>query len=95
MGECKETKKDNFKSNILLYEEWRKRERLSRVRKGKKFTEEHKRNIALNHADISGKNHPCYGKHFKWITNGLLEQRLDEGKILPEGFQYGRIKWKK
>lgn len=71
------------------------RERLSRVRKGKKFTEEHKRNIALNHADISGKNHPCYGKHFKWITNGLLEQRLDEGKILPEGFQYGRIKWKK
>lgn len=71
------------------------REHLSRVKKGRKFSEEHRRNIALNHADISGKNHPCYGKHFKWITNGSVEQRLDEGKLLPEGFQYGRIKYKK
>ena len=68
------------------------KEHLSKVKKGKKFSEEHKRNIALNHADISGKNHPCYGKHFRWITNGLVEQRLNEGKTLPEGFQYGRIK---
>ena len=71
------------------------REHLSKVKKGRKFSEEHKRKIALNHADISGKNHPCYGKHFKWITNGLVEQRLDEGETLTEGFQYGRIKWKK
>ena len=71
------------------------KEHLSRVKKGRKFSDEHRRNIALNHADISGKNHPCYGKHFKWITNGLVEQRLDEGKSIPEGFQYGRIKYKK
>lgn len=70
-------------------------EHLSRVKKGRKFSEEHKRNISLNHADLSGKNHPCYGKHFKWITNGLVEQRLDEGKELPEGFQFGRIKFKR
>ena len=31
--------------------------------KGKKFTEEHRRKISENHADMSGKNNPFYGKH--------------------------------
>lgn len=71
------------------------REHLSRVKKGKKFTEEHKRKIALNHADLSGENHPCFGKHFKWINNGKVEHRLDDGEQIPDGFKYGRIKYKK
>lgn len=68
------------------------KEHLSRVKKGRKFTEEHKRNIALNHADFSGSKHPCFGKHFKWINNGIVEQRLNEGLDIPIGFVYGRIK---
>lgn len=68
------------------------REHLSRVKKGRKFAEEHKRNIALNHADFSGSKHPCFGKRFKWINNGIVEQRLSEGLDIPIGFVYGRIK---
>lgn len=68
------------------------KEHLSRVKKGRKFTEEHKRNIALNHADFSGSKHPCFGKRFKWINNGVVEQRLNEGLDIPIGFVYGRIK---
>ena len=68
------------------------KEHLSRVKKGRKFTEEHKRNIALNHADFSGNKHPCFGKRFKWINNGIVEQRLNEGLDIPVGFVYGRIK---
>lgn len=30
--------------------------------KGRKLTEEHRKKLSENHADISGKNHPMYGK---------------------------------
>lgn len=35
--------------------------KISESRKGMKFTEEHKRNISLNHADQSGENNGCWG----------------------------------
>jgi len=35
--------------------------KISEARKGMKFTEEHKRNISLNHADQSGENNGCWG----------------------------------
>jgi len=30
--------------------------------KGKHFSEEHKRKLSINHANVSGKNHPLYGR---------------------------------
>lgn len=38
------------------------KKKISDKNKGRKFTEEHKHNISKNHADISGKNNPMYGK---------------------------------
>lgn len=36
---------------------------------GVPFTEERKRHLSENHADVSGKNNPCYGK--KWTTEQI------------------------
>lgn len=66
------------------------REHLSRVKKGKKFTEEHKKNISLNHADFSGSKHPLFGSKFIWINNGKRRFRF-KGKEneIPKGFIKG------
>lgn len=47
--------------NVIHYEEWNKK--VSESLKGRKLSEEHCKNISLNHADFSGINHPMYGKH--------------------------------
>jgi len=39
------------------------RDRLSKAHTGKKFSEEHKSNIALNHHDVSGENNPMFGRN--------------------------------
>ena len=55
--------------------------------KGIVFTKEHKENISKNHADVSGKNNPMYGKtHSKEsrekIRLGNLDKKIsDESKI--------------
>ena len=36
------------------------RKKISKGKKGKKFSEEHKRNLRKNHADLSGSNHPMW-----------------------------------
>jgi len=39
------------------------KEKLSIASKGKPKSEEHRKNIKKNHADVSGENNPMYGKH--------------------------------
>lgn len=47
--------------------------KISESNKGKKLTDEHKQNISKNHADVSGKNNPMYGK----TTSGSFKTGLD------------------
>ena len=66
------------------------KEHLSRVKKGKKFSEEHKRNIALNHADFSGSKHPLFGSKFIWINDGQKRMRFNgKENEIPSGFIKG------
>jgi hypothetical protein len=39
------------------------RDKLSKAHTGKKFSEEHKSNISLNHYDVSGENNPMFGRN--------------------------------
>lgn len=66
------------------------REHLSRVKKGKRFTEEHKRKISLNHADFSGSKHPLFGSRFIWINNGKIRMRFNgKENEIPKDFIKG------
>lgn len=66
------------------------REHLSKVKKGKRFTEEHKRKISLNHADFSGSKHPLFGSRFIWINNGKIRMRFNgKENEIPKGFIKG------
>ena len=66
------------------------KEHLSRVKKGKKFSEEHKRKIALNHADFSGSKHPLFGSKFIWINDGQKRMRFNgKENEIPSGFIKG------
>ena len=55
----------------------------------------HKKAMSLNHADISGKNNPMYGrsiiaeKNLKWYTDGNNEIYAIEGQQ-PDGWYNGR-----
>lgn len=63
--------------------------------KGKKMSEEYRRIVSENHADVSGRNNPNYGRHDmrgrKWFNNGIVCVRELE---CPEGFVPGRLKKK-
>ena len=65
-------------------------EYLSRVRKGHSVSDETRRKIKQNHADFRGKNHPCYGIKYRWVTNGVKNVRLHEGEESPNGFYLGK-----
>jgi len=58
-------------------------------------TEEHKAAMSLNHANVSGKNNPMYGrsavteKNLKWYTDGINEKYCTEG-TQPTGWYRGR-----
>lgn len=39
------------------------REKLSKLNKGRKLSEEHRKKVSEHHADVSGKNNPMYGVH--------------------------------
>ena len=67
------------------------REHLSKLKKGIKFTEEHKNNIKLHHADFSGSKHPLFGVRYKWITDGLTNKRVSLETEIPEGWWNGKI----
>lgn len=63
------------------------------------FTEEHKKNISKNHADVNGKNNPMYGKNHtketldkikekkrKWFKEiGYNEYQINNMKIRSQG----------
>ena len=67
-------------------------EKLSKERKGIKFSEETKRKISENHADFRGDKHPLYGSRFIWITNGIENKRFNGGELeIPIGWRKGKI----
>lgn len=45
--------------------------RLKGIKKGA-FTEEHKKNLSLNHADVNGKNNPAYVNHSRIVKAGIV-----------------------
>ena len=56
---------------------------------GKKFSEEHRRNISKNHADVSNKNNPNYGKLGKNSPNWKGGSKLSRAKINAKRKQFG------
>jgi len=69
------------------------KEHIEKLKKPK--SDEHKLALSLNHADVSGKNNPMYGrsiiaeKDLKWYTNGEEEKYCVEGTE-PQGWYRGR-----
>jgi len=67
----------------------------AKLRKPK--TEKHKKNLSINHANVSGSNNPMHGrsiakeKNLKWYNNGEKEIYVTEGHQ-PKEFNKGRIK---
>lgn len=57
--------------------------KLSKIRKGKSFSEEHKRHLSES---MKGK------KHGKWVTNGSIEKMIPPNTEPEEGWAYGRLK---
>ena len=63
---------------------------LSELKKGIKFTDEHKRNISKYHADFKGSKHPLYGVKYKWMTNGQINKRVPVDFDIPKGWYNGK-----
>ena len=55
--------------------------KLSLVNKGRKASEETRKKISQNHADVSGKKNPMYGKH---LERGQAVRCLDNNKIYKD-----------
>lgn len=59
---------------------------------GIKMTEQQKIKISeslkKNHSRQGSKNSQ-YGKHYKWITNGVVQKKLYDGMDIPIGFRFG------
>lgn len=60
--------------------------KISVAKKGKQFSEEHKRKISENHADFSGENHPLYGTHPSEETKAKISE-ANRGENNP---RYGK-----
>lgn len=56
------------------------KEKISEQLTGRTFSDEHKKNISLNHADVSGKNNPFFGKN-----------HTDEQRKLMSGQRTGTV----
>jgi hypothetical protein len=57
---------------------------------GKRHSEETKRKMSLNHADMSGKNNPFFGKHHSEETRKELSE-TNKGKSISEEARKARI----
>ena len=58
------------------------RQKMSDVRKGKRFSEEHRANLSKS---------LCGKKHGKWYNNGIIEKLYFENEKLPQDFIPGRL----
>ena len=66
------------------------REGISKGNKGKPKTEEHKRNMSINHADYSGENHPQYGKPRLEKTKQLMSKNRTGKCVGKDHYLYGK-----
>lgn len=62
--------------------------KISNTLKGRKLSEEHKKHVKENHTDVSGENHPMYGKHHTQSTKDKISKNNG-------GFKKGHIPWNK
>jgi group I intron endonuclease len=62
------------------------RQKMSRAMKGRIFSEEHKQKLRENHARLSGKDHPCYGKKL----SKEHREKIRNSKIGPKNPMYGK-----
>ena len=85
-----ETKKKMSASrkNHPMYKNKDRNDKISNSKKGHKVSEETKRKIS---EAKKGKTSPNKGKHYKWITNGIENKRIDKNIPIPDGFRRGRI----
>jgi len=67
------------------------RQKLSKIHKGRKMTEEARQRLILNHADFSGKNNPMYGvpspmkgKHHSDETIKVISRKLKGRRLSKE-----------
>lgn len=59
---------------------------------GKHHTDETKQKLSENHADVSGKNNPCYGK--KLMNNGITQKYIPKDEVemyLEQGWKLGKL----
>lgn len=66
------------------------KQKMSSAQKGKPKTEEHKKHLAI--AFSSGKTQ---SRGSKWYNNGVINKRLYEDQLIPNGFVKGRLKKEK
>jgi hypothetical protein len=69
------------------------RDKVSKTLKGRMISDEHRKNIVLNHPNFKGKNNPLYGKRWK-MSNGHKEHHdavLEEmARYKKQGFKVMR-----
>ncbi len=77
---------DKFKKSIKCEKRGKK---ISNALKGRKFSEEHKVNLSINHADVSGSGNPFYGKsHTEETRRRLRKNSIDRiNNARENGFQ--------
>jgi hypothetical protein len=67
-------------------------QRISKALKGRRFSQTHRKNISLNHANITGNKNPFYGKHHsaktRKIISAIAKNRFSIKKNHPF---YGKI----
>jgi group I intron endonuclease len=97
-------KDDEYRNNILKmlslprgpHSEETKR-KISEGNKGKFVSEETRKKLSDNGKGKKPSKESCLKisekiKKLKWYNNGVLSKRLDENKIIPDGFKPGRLK---
>lgn len=69
------------------------KEKIAQANRGKLKTTEHRRKLSLATKANPGPGNPNWSKinvGKRWITDGMIQRKIDKGNPLPEGFKFGR-----
>lgn len=85
-------KTDNCILNLMPI---KRNDHISMHMKNKIFSLEYKKKLCENHADVSGKNHPMYGKNHSIETKNKIRKSLikEYPRIVKCGFDRGKQKY--
>lgn len=68
-----------------------RKEKMRKILKGRKFSEETIAKMIKNHHHLSKDKHPLWGSTFIWITNGVNNKRHNPEQEIPEGWFRGKV----